>query len=114
MLDNNIKKSKIKKKLLIISAVVAMLLITIGASFAYFSALLTGAESGTTITVSGGTMNIAYVGGADITATGIYPSNEKFAIKNFTVTGNNTTDLQMGYGIRLVVDENTFSPQAIK
>ncbi len=114
MLDNNIKKSKIKKKLLIISAVVAMLLITIGASFAYFSASLTGAESGTTITVSGGTMNIAYVGGADITATGIYPSNEKFAIKNFTVTGNNTTDLQMGYSVRIIVDENTFSYGAIK
>ncbi len=59
-------------------------------------------------------MNITYAGGSAITATGVYPSSEKFATKNFTVTGNNTTDSQMGYSVRIIVDENTFSYGSIK
>ena len=66
-------KTETKKIIGIISAVLILLLITIGASFAYFSASLTGTENTTTITAAGGTMNITFAGGSAITATGIYP-----------------------------------------
>ena len=74
-------KTKTKKVLGIISIIVLLLLITIGGSFAYFSASLTGGEETSTITAAGGTMNITYDGGATITATGIYPNNDPVATK---------------------------------
>ncbi len=107
-------ESKGKKVVGIISAVVILLLITIGASFAYFSASLTGGEETSTITAAGGTMNITFAGGATITATGIYPNNDPVATKNFTVTGNNTTGLKMGYSLSLIMEEKGFSVGALK
>ncbi len=107
-------KTKTKKIIVIISAVILLLLITIGASFAYFSASLSGTENTTTITTTGGTMNITFAGGSAITATGIYPSNDPIVTKNFTVTGNNTTAIKMGYSLSLIMDENTFSVGALK
>ena len=54
---------KHNKITLIISFVLSLLLITIGLSFAYFTANITGTESSTTIQASGGVMNIHYDGG---------------------------------------------------
>lgn len=56
---------KTRRKTIIISiaVVVTILLIAIGLSYAYFTANITGAEEGTTITVTGGVMNIVYNGG---------------------------------------------------
>ncbi len=59
-------------------------------------------------------MNITYDGGATITATGIYPNNDPVATKNFTVTGNNTTGLKMGYSLSLIMEEKGFSVGALK
>ena len=53
------KKNIIKTNIIIIT----LLFITIGASFSYFTANITGTEETTTITVTGGTMNITYNGG---------------------------------------------------
>ncbi len=56
---------KTRRKTIIISiaVVVTILLIAIGLSYAYFTANITGEETGTTITVTGGVMNIVYNGG---------------------------------------------------
>jgi len=43
-----------------------LFIITIGASFAYFTANIEGAETGTTITTTGGTLNIFHAGGKNI------------------------------------------------
>ena len=90
------------------------ILITIGITYAYFTANLTGGEDATTITVTGGTMNIIYNGGANINVVNIIPSNNSAATKVFTVTGNNTTDLPMAYQINLVVESNDFTEDALK
>ena len=58
-------KNKITEKgniLKFIIPIVLLLLITIGTTFAYFTASITGTESTTTITVSGGTMDITFNG----------------------------------------------------
>jgi predicted ribosomally synthesized peptide with SipW-like signal peptide len=99
------------KKILIIcvSLLVLVLLIGVGATYAYFSAQITGSESSTTITADSGQMTIVYDNGSGvITANNISPDSKPFATKTFTVTGNNTTDKMMPYDLSLVVEENTF------
>lgn len=102
-----------KRTGLILSFVVVTLIITIGISYAYFTAQFTGGEDITTITVTGGTMNIVYNGGDDINLANIIPSDNP-EIKTFTVTGNNTTDIDMNYKISFVVEYNDFSEDALK
>ena len=99
---------------LILSMIISLLLITIGLSFAYFTANITNTEDSTTINVSGGMMNIHYNGGDNINAPSISPSNESFATKTFTLTGNNTTNTNMNYHIIFVIEENTFTEEALK
>ena len=99
-----------------------LLLIAIGASYAYFTASITGSESTTTITVSGGTMTIAYSGGSAITVSNIVPrglaasatTTDAWVTKSFTVTGNNTTAVVMKYKVTLVVSTNTFTAGALE
>ena len=99
-----------------------LLLVTIGASYAYFTASITGSESATTITVSGGTMTIAYSGGSAITVSNIVPrglavsatTTDAWVTKSFTVTGNNTTAIVMKYKVTLVVQTNTFTSGALE
>ena len=93
-------------------AVFALLLASIAVSFAYFSANLTGQETGTTITVVGGSMNIIFAdNNPNIEASNVIPGWS--ATKTFTVTGNNTTDLSMPYTLTLVVENNSFTSEAI-
>ena len=98
---------------LILSMVLTILLITIGLSFAYFSANITGTENTTTIQASGGVMNIHYDGGENINTPNIFPSNDPFATKHFTLTGKSTTNDNMNYHIILVIEENTFTENAL-
>ena len=78
------------------------------ASYAFFTAGITGSESNSTIKARAGEMTINYNGGANLELAGIYPSDIPWITKNFTVTGKNTTELVMYYKVRLIVDENTF------
>lgn len=97
-----------KQKIIIIVTIFALVLLCGGLTFAYFTSF-TSSESGSTIVAKGGSMNIRYDNkSANITVSNIYPRDEEWATKTFTVTGNNTTDLNMYYGISLVVDNNTF------
>ena len=96
-----------KEKKVTIIALFALLIIVIGASYAFFTAGISSEDS-TTIKADAGTMKINYDGGANITLSGIYPREEAWATKVITVTGNNTTDAKMYYKLTLVVDSNTF------
>ena len=106
-------KEKISTLLIGFSFVVTLLLVTIGISFAYFTANITGTEDITTINISGGVMNIHYHGGDNIEAFNISPDNAPFGTKNFTATGYNNTSMEMNYHIVLVIEENTFTSDAI-
>ena len=99
----------------IVSMILSLLLITIGLSFAYFTANITGTEDSTTINVTGGVMTIHYDSeGQEINAPNIEPSDDPFGTKTFTLTGNNTTNEDMQYHIILIVEENTFTENALK
>ena len=96
-----------KEKKVTIIALFALLIIVIGASYAFFTAGISSEDS-TTIKADAGTMKINYDGGSNITLSGIYPREEAWATKVITVTGNNTTDAKMYYKLTLIVDSNTF------
>jgi len=108
------RKDKDLKKVL--SAMLIMLLITIiliGGTYAFFTAIFTGVEDDTTITVGGGTLGIHMDGGNIITMHNIYPREEAWEIKRFTITGNNNTILYMEYFLNLIVTENTFAEDSL-
>lgn len=97
-----------KQKIIVVVTIFALVLLCGGLTFAYFTSF-TSSESGSTIATKGGTMNIKYDNGSgNITLSNIYPRSSAWVNKTFTVTGNNTTDLNMYYGISLVVDNNNF------
>lgn len=72
------KQSTFSKISNTISLLLLILFISTASSFAYFSATLSGVETGTTITAVGGTMNINYNGGSNITMNNIYPRADKW------------------------------------
>lgn len=109
--------------LLTVIGVATLLVAVIGATFAFFTANFTGVETDTTVTLGAGRLDIHFANGtANLeSATGIVPQvpNETWPhgapviIKEFTITGNNTTETVMPYGLNLVVSLNTFSNGAL-
>lgn len=79
-----------------------------GITYAFFTAP-TQSEGASTLYAKGGTMNIKYANGSgNITLSNIYPREREWVNKTFTITGNNTTDLNMYYQVNLVIDNNSF------
>lgn len=106
------KENRSNTLLLTIISVATLLVAVIGASFAYFTANISGAETATTVTVGSGTLTIAYNGGSSLTTPLLKPVPEPDApviSKTFTVTGNNNTIAVMPYTINIIVQTNTFT-----
>ncbi len=102
---------KNNKKSLILAIVLLLVVVIAGVSFAYFSAIITGSESSSTIYMDAGELSITYSDNSnalDVSATKIYPRDEEWITKKFKVTGNNTTELAMYYKVKLVIDNNEF------
>ncbi len=97
------------KKDIFIILIIALFLLLIGVSYAFFTATITGRETTSTIVLSGGQMLIHYDNNSgEIIAENIYPREETWVTKSFTVTGTNTTDLKMKYKVGLDISSNTF------
>ena len=97
----------------IIFGIIILLLLVTLLSYAYFSANIEGSETDTTISASGGTMDINYVGGSNIIKSNMSPSNTPFADKEFTIKGNNTIGKSMHYNLSLIIKTNTFTDYGI-
>lgn len=105
---------KEKSNLILGISLALVFLITIGISYAYFAARIVGNESTSTIALSSGKMEIVYEDNtATINLSGIYPREEEWATKRFTLTANNTTNLEMKYKIGISIEQNTFSEGAL-
>ncbi len=84
-----------KQKIVLLVIGLFISLIFGGLSYAYFSSVSNN-ESSSTIFAKGGKMTIKYANGSGtIKMENIYPKEEAWVNKLFTVTGNNTTDLEM-------------------
>ena len=107
------------KKTIIVSvaAIIALILITAGATFAFFSAKITGIESASTLSLSAGTLSIKYSEGTGaLSASGIYPrgtaashtDSDAWITKTITLTGSNTTNQTMPYTLGFTITTNGF------
>lgn len=95
----------------IILAIITLVLVlaSAGLTYAFFSSF-SSSESASTIAAKGGNMSIKYASGnGNIVVENIYPREAAWVNKSFTVTGNNTTDLDMYYSISLVIDNAAIS-----
>ena len=98
-----------KSRNTIIVSIVALAIVLITVTYAYFSARITGIESASTISLTAGRMEVVYAEGNDVLSfSNIYPREEAWATKTFTLTGYNTTELAMGYKVGLNVITNGF------
>ena len=97
--------------LIVIGTTITMLLIVlIGSTFAYFTAL-NNQGSTSLVSIEGGKMTISYTDGTSdlLTSKNIEPSNTILVNKTFTLTGTNTTNgLKMPYKVGLKYN-STFS-----
>ena len=94
---------KQKEQIIIVVTTIALELIFIGISYAFFTAV-NNEKSGSSIVAVGGKMLINYNDGTDDIkpVTNIKPSNAILVDKTFTLTGTNTTkDLTMPYKVGL-------------
>ena len=93
----------------IIGTILSIAIVSLGVTYAFFSASITGSESGSTIVAEAGIMQISVSGGNNVTAENIMPDNDNpWGTKTITLTGTNTTEKSMSYKIKFVVDNNEF------
>ena len=98
-----------KQKLIILLIALSLVLVCTGLSFAFFTSISNN-ESASTIYAKGGRMSIKYANGSgNIVMENIYPKEEEWVNKTFTVTGNNSTELDMEYRIYLKTSSNGFN-----
>ena len=103
----------IKTNIFLFLLILILLITIISFSFAYFNANILSNETNTTITTGSGIMEITYSSGDVINITNVFPNNNPFVIKEFTITGKNSNDENMHYHLLLVLDENTFRSSAL-
>ncbi len=102
---------KQKEQIIIVVTIIALVLMFIGISYAYFTSV-NNVRSGSSIVAVGGKMTIDYQDGNSslLLSTNIKPSNDILIDKTFTLTGVNTT---IGEGINMpytvsIEYQNTF------
>ena len=87
--------------------VVLAIILTVGVTYAYFRANITGVESVSTISIGGATLKIVYEGTETIAAENVIPGWS--AKKYFNVDVTNTSRKDIEYDINLVVTNSNFN-----
>ena len=102
-----------KDKRILILGIFILMALAIGITYAYFSAKIIGSETESTLVFDAGTLSINLDGGNTLNGDKMIPGDEPFSTKKFTVIGNNNSNGYMPYSVNLVIDENTYSTNAI-
>ena len=102
---SNNKQSSVFVKTMIF--VVLAIILTVGVTYAYFRATITGVESESTISIGGATLKIVYEGTETINAENVIPGWS--AKKYFNVDVTNTSGKDIEYDINLVVTNSNFN-----
>ena len=94
-----------KKKLVILLSIIGGLLVLGGLTFAYYTSGIINNDTESTIHLASGDMQIEIDGGDIISLSNFAPSNTRpLATKTIRLTGRNTTDVNMPYYLKLIVD----------
>lgn len=96
--------------MLTIIGIATLLIAVVGATFAYFSATVTGSDE--EYTVKSATVGTEFIGGVQIAAAGIYPKEEAWGTKTFSIKTTSTKGVATKYKITLVIDENDTTADA--
>ena len=102
-MSNNKNNVFIKTTLFVVLAII----LTVGVTYAYFRADITGVESESTISVGGAQLSITYVGTETITAENVIPGWS--AKKYFNITSNNPSNIPITFDVVLVIDKSNFN-----
>lgn len=94
-------------------SILFLLIASISISYSYFVAQGDKDESGSTIEAHGATLTITYESSDIVFKEKIYPREEEWATKTFTVTGNNTSPLKMNYYVGMDVEASDFPDGAL-
>ena len=94
-------------------SILFLLIASISISYSYFTAQVVKDESGSTIEAHGATLTITYESADIIFKEKLYPREEEWATKTFTVTGNNTSPLKMNYYVGMDVEASDFPDGAL-
>ena len=109
------KEGKGNRILLTIVAIATLLVAVVGATFAYFTAVLTGEENKTTVKVISGSIGIEMPESSIITVANTYPQAGVIATKDFSLkTTNDIPGSTVYYSASVVIDENTFTAGDLK
>lgn len=109
------KEGKGNRILLTIVAIATLLVAVVGATFAYFTAVLSGQESATSVKVISGSIGTVIDGGSVITVANIYPQAAVITTKTFSVKMTNSVPgSTVYYSAAIVIDENTFTAGHLK
>ena len=103
-MENNNKNNIFVKAMVF---VVLAIILTLGVTYAYFRATITGVESESTISIGGATLKIVYEGTETINAENVIPGWS--AKKYFNVDVTNTSGKDIEYDINLVVTNSNFN-----
>ena len=90
--------------MLTIIGIATLLIAVVGATFAYFSATVTGSDE--EYTVKSATVGTEFVSGVQIAAAGIYPKEEAWGTKTFSIKTTSTKGVATKYKITLAIDDN--------
>lgn len=94
-------------------SILFLFIASISISYSYFVAQGVKDESGSTIEAHGATLTITYESADIIFKEKLYPREEEWATKTFTVTGNNTSPLKMNYYVGMDVEASDFPDGAL-
>lgn len=98
--------------MLTIIGIATLLIAVVGATFAYFSAQVSGVDNQQEDVIKSATIGTTFIGGAEVTAANIYPKEEAWGTKVFSITSNSSTGVTTSYNISLVIDAND-SPDGV-
>ena len=122
-MQNKDRENKNNTLLLTVIGIATLLVAVIGATFAYFTAEITGNDATETIMVGAGLLEIKYENDTaniytaedivPLVPTTELPYGAPIITKAFSITGSNDTIALMPYSISLIVTENSFTDGAL-
>ena len=92
--------------MLTIIGIATLLIAVVGATFAFFSAQVSGVDNQQEDVIKSATIGTTFIGGPEVTAANIYPKEEAWGTKVFSITSNSSTGVTTSYNISLVIDAN--------
>lgn len=96
--------------MLTVIGIATLLIAVVGATFAFFSAQLSGTD--TEYKVVSATIGTKFTSGSEIVAEGIFPQDAAWATKVFSIESKSSVGVETKYNISLVVDPNDVTQDA--